>query len=127
MSYDFAAPPTRSREDAARTQISAFIAELVRAGIRPTHHSRRLDPERRESIAVVGWSVGGCRGLWRGCEPGCDLVVTTKARLVRICDQPDRTRLRRARPVYLEPAEYPDLTKVLSAGRALLLPRLIAA
>lgn len=68
---------------------------------------------------MVGWSVGGCRGLVRGCGPDCELVVTTTAKLVVM----PRARLSRSRPHYVDLPNFPDLDAVLAMGRAMLLPR----
>ncbi|MGV9415033.1 hypothetical protein ACWDOP_34470 [Nocardia sp. NPDC003693] len=111
----------------ARAEIQSFISELAAAGIRPTMHSRPAGPGLRPSISVIGWDIGGCRGQWRGCGPGCELVVTTTANLVLMCEQPERSRLRRVRPRYVDLADYRDLARVLARGRALLLPRPQAA
>ncbi|MEU0540203.1 hypothetical protein [Nocardia sp. NPDC005978] len=110
-----------------RSEIHAFIAELAAAGIRPTLHSRSASAGTRPSITVIGWGIGGCRGLLRGCGPGCELVVTTNGNLVLMCEQPERSRLRRVRPRYVDLSDYQDLSRVLSRGRALLLPRPQAA
>ncbi|MGX1812221.1 hypothetical protein ACWIGI_41475 [Nocardia sp. NPDC055321] len=66
---------------------------------------------------------GGCRGLVRGCGPDCELVVTTTAKLVVMCQQPQRARLSRARPHHVDLPNFPDLGVVLAMGRAMLLPR----
>ncbi|MGX1810857.1 hypothetical protein ACWIGI_34495 [Nocardia sp. NPDC055321] len=108
---------------AARVRIREFITELVAAGIRPTEHHHGASAGRRASISVVGWSVGGCRGLVRGCGPDCDLVITTNAQLVILCEQPPRARLSRTRPRYVDLGNFPDLDAVLVLARATLLPR----
>ncbi|MGX1811508.1 hypothetical protein ACWIGI_37775 [Nocardia sp. NPDC055321] len=116
----------RRAGDTARAKTRGFIGELVAAGIRPTQHFHGASPPRRASIAVVGWSVGGCRGLVRGCGPGCELVVTTNANLVVMCQQPERRRFTRAHPRYVDLASFPDLGRVLALGRSTLLPRPLA-
>ncbi|MFB8003777.1 hypothetical protein [Nocardia sp. NPDC056000] len=128
MTKDFDARPGGiATEDSARAQLLTFIAELAVAGVRPTEHSFGASADRRASIRVVGWGVGGCRGRWHGCEPGCELVVTTNAKLALMCEQPDRVRFSRARPRYVAPSDLPNLRQVLAAARVLLLPRPLAA
>ncbi|MEV0247503.1 hypothetical protein AB0H76_13000 [Nocardia sp. NPDC050712] len=130
MPGDLAVPrPARSSRRRAATggDIAAFIAELVHSGLRPAEHSRSLAPGRSQSIALVGWSLEGCRGYRRGCGPECVTVVTTSGRIAAMADQPARARFRHARPAYLESADRQSLRLLLAAGRSILLPRPLSA
>ncbi|WP_067690291.1 hypothetical protein [Nocardia jejuensis] len=113
--------------DRNRAEIAAFIADLVRAGIRPAEHFAPDASGRAHSVSLVGWSVQGCRGTRRGCGPDCTTVVTTGGRIAATHDQPSRLRWRRTRPTYLDLQDPRNLQALLALGRSVLLPRAMSA